>query len=417
MAPGCRPAVRGGAELVRAQRRKQLGWALCALSLVLIATGATLGYLNQTGNTEPVLRQLALYLTFAAFPVIGALVSSKEPRNALAWVFSAVGLSIGVAVVATEYAYLGLVRGETIPGATLAAWFDQWLWIPTGLAILTFGLLLFPTGTLPSPRWRWLAWATGAVLSVLAVGGMIEERLEGNGYSVPNPIGIFGIGDVERAFGGVIIVAMACAVLCLGSLVVRYRRSRGEERQQLKIVMFGAGVMVTGTLAADPDLFLVMLLTFLASICLAILKYRLYDIDLIINRTLVYACLTLFLGACYLGLIVVLQQAFTERVTNSPPAVAVSTLAVAALFRPARKRIQAAIDRHFNRRKYDAVQTIELFSARLREDIDLDSLCTHLMDVVEQTMEPARVSLWLRPDAGPREAARGRLAQPAATIP
>jgi hypothetical protein len=312
-------------------------------------------------------------------------------------------------VAGGEYAYYGLVLDSEVPGAAVGAWFEQWLWLPSVGLILTFGLLLFPNGRLPSRRWRWVAWVTGSLIALVTIGGMLEERLEGHGYSVDNPIGIPGLGDVEETFDPVLTGFLVCVLLCALSIVIRFRRSRGDERQQLKLVTFGTCFMVVMIVASDlldafvgdgfGWLFPVTLLVFLASIAAAMLKYRLYDIDLVINRTLVYGALTALLAATYLGLVVVLQG-LIPAAGESDLTIAGSTLAVAALFRPLRSRVQGFIDRRFYRRRYDAQRTLEQFTARLRDEIDLEALNRELVAVVSDTMQPAHASLWLRPHGG-----------------
>jgi hypothetical protein len=387
-------------------------WGLCGLAVVTMGAGVVLGEATGAPSDGTLLESILLFLAFLAFPVLGALVASRQPRNAIGWIFIAVGVGIGFLVSGAEYAYYGLVRGNEVPGAAVGAWLEQWLWLPSLGITLTFGLLLFPNGRLPSRRWRWVAWITGLLLATVTIGGMVEQRMQGHGYSIDNPIGIPGLGDVEETFSPVLLVLAGCIMLCATSIVVRFRRSRGDERQQLKLVTFGACFMVVMLLVGDlldailPSpvgwLFPMVLLVFLTSITVAMLKYRLYDIDLVINRTLVYGALTALLAATYLGLVVVLQG-LIPAAGDSDLTIAGSTLAVAALFRPLRSLVQGFIDRRFYRRKFDAQRTLESFSASLREDVDLDHLTADLLNVVRDTMQPAHASLWLRlPAAGPR---------------
>jgi hypothetical protein len=397
--------MRAGCPAVRA-------WGLCGLGVVMMGAGVVVDEATNAPSDEPFIEGVLLLLAFLAFPVLGALVASRQRRNAIGWIFIAIGLGIGFLVAGEEYAYYGLVRGHEVPGAAVGAWFEQWLWLPSLGLMLTFGLLLFPNGRLPSRRWRWLAWGTGLLLAVVTIAGMVEERLQGHGYSIENPIGIPGLGDVEATFGPALLVLAVCVLLCAGSIVMRFRRSRGEERQQLKLVAFGACFMVVMLLVGDlldallPSpvgwLFPVVLLLFLSSIGMAMLKYRLYDIDLVINRTLVYGALTALLALAYFVIVVALQNVIPGA-GDSDLTIAGSTLAVAALFRPLRSRVQGFIDRRFYRRKVDAQRTLESFSSRLREDVDLDHLSADLLTVVRDTMQPVHASLWLRlPAAGSR---------------
>ena len=380
-------------------------WALCGLGVVMMVAGAVIDEATNAPSDEPFIEGVLLLLAFLAFPVLGALVASRQPRNAIGWIFIAIGLGIGFLVAGEEYAYYGLVRGNEVPGAAVGAWLEQWLWLPSTGLMLTFGLLLFPNGHLPSRRWRWVARVTGSLIAFVTIAGMMEDRLQGHGYSIDNPVGIPGLGDVEETFGPALLVLAVCIVLCALSLAIRFRASRGDERQQLKLVAFGACFMVVMLFVGDvldallPSpvgwLFPVVLLVFLSTITMAMLKYRLYDIDLVINRTLVYGVLTALLAAAYLVLVVALQGAIPGA-GDSDLTIAGSTLAVAGLFRPLRARVQGFIDRRFYRRKFDAQRTMESFSSRLREDVDLEHLSADLLNVVRDTMQPVHVSLWLR---------------------
>jgi hypothetical protein len=265
-------------------------------------------------------------------------------------------------------------------------------------------VLLFPDGRLPSPRWRPLAWAAMACFALAAVCAMLYPALPALPGS-RNPTGLYGSAGqlVRTAFPVLSMLLVALPIVALGSLLVRFRRSRGVARQQLKWLAYGAAPLVlVGILPLPSQLRRweeaagnVLAWALPAAIAIAVLRYRLYDIDRLINRTLVYGTLTVVLGAGYAGGVLLLGQLLGQGRSNL--AVAGATLVVAALFQPARRRIQAVVDRRFNRRRYDAVKTIEAFSARLREEIDLDTLSAELLAVVDQTMEPTRASLWLRP--------------------
>jgi hypothetical protein len=309
--------------------------------------------------------------------------------------------------VAAEYAIYTLVtRPGSLPGATFAAWYASWSWYPATTLALVFTPLLFPTGRLLSPRWRPVAWLAGTATAAFTVLAALQANLGPVGDPlIANPIGVAGLENPEESTVGVALLGLITlsAVVAFVSLVIRFRRSQGEERQQLKWFTY-AGALVPLTwlgdflpapvdtiVSAAPIVFLP------AAAGIAILRYRLYDIDRFINRTLVYGLLTMLLGAVYLVGVFGLGQLLNPVSGESALAVAASTLAVAALFQPARRRIQQAVDRRFNRRKYNTAKTIEAFSARLREQVDLDALSTEVLAVVDQTMEPTRVSLWLRP--------------------
>ena len=299
------------------------------------------------------------------------------------------------------------------------AWMGLWYW-PVGLAPVGFVLLLFPDGRPPSRRWRPVAWCLGAALTGLFVslafapGPMVTAGYE----SLDNPLGIEGLElvlGVAGAISGVLLLAMLVA--SAASLIVRFRHAGPGERRQLEWVAYSGTLVILaasvslpleGVLGDDASLAklaqLASFTSFIAvpvSVAIAILKYRLYDIDVIINRTLVYGTLTAVLASVYVGGVVgvggLLRDVTGEETNNL--VVAASTLVVAALFRPARTGIQAFIDRRFYRRKYDAVRTLETFSARLRDEIDLDAMVGALVGVVGETMQPSHVSLWLRSPA------------------
>jgi hypothetical protein len=285
--------------------------------------------------------------------------------------------------------------------------------------------LLYPTGRLLSRRWRPVAWAVAA-WGLLGLAAMVlNPELADPGFW--NPVGGRGLGsqfatkaiEANVALGWLLVLlALVLAATALVSLVVRFRRARGAERQQLKWLAYGWGLsaaantLVPVSWAAGILPWLVNWAVAIA-IAIAILRYRLYDIDRLINRTLVYGLLTVVLGCGYGGVVLLLGQLFGG-VTSDPPSwvVAGATLAVAALFQPARRRIQQGVDRRFNRRKYDTAQTIEAFSTRLRDEIDLDTLSAEVLAVVDQTMQPTTASLWLRPSARPLASGRGQTAKP-----
>jgi MFS family permease len=326
--------------------------------------------------------------------------ATKVPRNS------------GQPRLAQEYAeYAYVTRPGSLPGAILAVWYSLWWWYPTIFLTLVFTLFFFPTGRLLSRRWRpafWLAaTATGAitVLAALSPGLDLDEE---HRVRVRNPIGIVGVEDIEKGPVGVAlsVLIVVSLVLALTSLVLRFRRSRGDERQQLKwftyagglllLVPLGVGELLPGNLSNTFFGLLIACLPVAAGI--GILRYRLYDIDRLINRTLVYGLLTVLSCSAASTPALVLGQLFGGLGAEPPTwAVAGATLAVAALFQPARRRIQAVVDRRFNRGKYHAATTIQAYSVRLRDQLDLDTLSTELLAVVDQTMEPTRVSLWLRP--------------------
>jgi hypothetical protein len=314
-----------------------------------------------------------------------------------------------------EYGVYALVTAPgALPAGVWAAWFGAWARGIGGFFMVLFLLLLFPTGRLPTPRWRVVVWAAvGYVALFTLVNWLSPVSQDFRLSSVRNPLGV----DLEimNLFGGVLYLSLPLLLLACGAaVIVRFRRARGDERQQIKWFAYAVVVMVflltlgfslglTQIVHVAPLVFAIPLTGLPVAAGIAILKYRLYEIDIIINRTLVYGTLTAMLVALYFGGVVVLQGVFVALTgERSTLAVVASTLLIAALFNPLRRRIQFFIDRRFYRSKYDAAKTLEAFSAKLRDETDLDALSDNLVGVVRETMQPAQVSLWLRPDTAPK---------------
>ena len=391
-------------------RSTRVAWSMLAVFAVGYLA-VPLSFANGNVQREPGF-YLALTVAFTAFMAVGAVIVAHRPGNALGWIFSAIGLLSSAGVLAMEYAeYAYLTRPGSLPGAALAAWFSWW-WLPILGLIFVFTPLLFPTGRLPSPHWRPVAVTGALAITAVAVLGAVQPtlKLQNEEVYLPNPVGLAGAPDPEDgALGAVLLgVLAACMVASVVSVVLRFRRSSGVERQQLKWFTYAAALMLVANLVtftflpegvASDVLFGLSIAFVPIAAGVAILRHRLYDIDRLINRTLVYATLTAVLGTVYAGAVLVLG--LFGGVGGELPswAVAGATLAVAALFQPARRRIQAVVDRRFNRRRYDAARTVEAFSARLRDQIELDTLSAELLAGVEQTLEPTTVSLWLRPSA------------------
>ena len=396
-----------------------VAWSMLAIFIVSVAFATILAVADDSFQQDPASFTLFV-LGFGAFMVVGALVVAHRPRNPIGWIFSAIALLAFTGGVAGEYATYALVtRPGSLPGATLAAWYTSWPWYPTLALALVFTPLLFPTGRLLSPRWRPVAWLAGVATAVFTVLAALQAELDlGSDQMIANLIGIAGVENPEQSTVGMALLDLVIlsGVVAFVSLVIRFRRSRGEERQQLKWFTYAAALVPLALLGdALPAplgniVFTVPIVFLPVAAGIAILRYRLYDIDRLINRTLVYGSLTAILGLGYAGAVLVLGQVFGG-VGGSPPSWAVAgvTLAVAALFRPVRRRIQMVMDRRFNRRKYDAVRTVEAFSARLRDQVDLDTLTAELLTVADQTMQPTTASLWLRPAARAPQSGHGRL--------
>jgi hypothetical protein len=342
-----------------------------------------------------------------AFASVGALVSARVPGNAIGPIFCLMGVILGLGELLFQYADLALFISGTLPGGATAAWLQNF-GVPSCFGLLGVAVLLFPDGRPPSRGWRWvLALAvTGIVLNAFGYAfrpGPLDEPFE----HVENPLGIpgtFGLMDALTGFGWMFMGA-SVGLAALAS-ARRFRRARGVERAQLKWLALAAAftgvaivadvvsyfVDVSGVNEVRSAVLGLGFTVFPLAAGAAILRHRLYDIDVVINRALVYGALTATLAATYLGLVLLVGLA----VGRSGFAVAVSTLAVAALFRPARASIQRAVDRRFYRRRYDAAQTLEAFGVRLRDELDLEALGTDLRGVVRDTVQPAHVSLWLR---------------------
>ena len=389
------------------KRWSWVAWSMLAVFVVSLVAGLILAVANGTLRQDAG-NQVLLLVGFSAFMVVGALIVAHRPGNAIGWLFSAIALLAFTGQLASEYAtYAYATRPGSLPGATLAAWYGSWPWWLVVALTLVFTPLLFPTGRLLSPRWRPVAWLAGVTTAVLtALTSLRTELGTVEDQVVANPIGVAAVGNPEKSpmIPVLIVLLGVLATAAVGSLVLRFRRSRGEERQQLKWFTYASALLPLAGLddflpAPVGDLLFGVPIVFLpVAAGIAILRHRLYDIDRLINRTLVYGSLTAILGLVYTGVVLILGQVFGG-VTEDPPswAVAGATLAVAALFQPARRRIQEVVDRRFNRRKYDAAETIDTFGARLRDQVDLDTLSTELLAVVDQTMQPTRVVLWLRP--------------------
>jgi len=401
-----------GRSSVRVHAR--LAWFICTLSVALMASAVVFRFLARSAEAPLDLGTWQVAAGYAAaglvVPALGALISSRRPENPIGWIFCAIGLATGLEYAAEGYAVYALFGdGSAAPGGVWAAWAADWVWT-FSIGLLPFVFLLFPNGRLPSRRWRPVAFFAAALYVALPVGYALLPGSLGSFPSIENPMGYGGAEDeilpgVNQAL--VWIALVLTVLLSVVSLMLRFRRAVGVERQQIKWVAYTAVLLITYALVdlffqdvitpVAPVLDAVFVGSFYAAIAVAILKHRLYDIDVIINRTLVYGILTATLALVYFGSVVLLQRAFVLLTgETSQLTVVASTLAIAALFNPLRWRVQAFVDRRFYRRKYDARKTLEEFSARLRDETDLGALNDELVEVVRDTVQPAHVSLWLR---------------------
>ena len=390
-----------------------LAWALWALTLLSLATAAGLDrLLGQAGRSDRAsltAGHLPSIMAAVIAATVGAVVAARRPRHPAGSLLLTMGLSLTLSSAGSGYKWYGLVaRPGSLPAAGYLAGLADGLNI-VYIACAGFVLLLTPTGSLPSPRWRWWARlaAAAAVVVFVLVSVVTPRPLYPEYPDVGSPIGVQALEDPPLALvvplaGVVVLVAL---VVGAGSLVGRFRRARGIERQQLRWLAWGAVLAAMVLVAAitelalddDTPLFQAAIGACLVSLTLAtgaaILRYRLYDIDRILSRTLAYGLLTVLLGLCYAGVVLGLGRLLPE---SSSLVVAAATLAVAAIFQPVRRRVQALVDRRFNRRRHDAARTIAAFSTRLRDQVDLDALHGELLAVVDQTMQPTQASLWLR---------------------
>jgi hypothetical protein len=390
-----------------------LAWGLAALAVLALVPGVRLSLLVQAGGqpdpqgtAATVAAYAAVLLALVSSATVGAVLASRRPGHPVGWLLLGVGLAVALGILVEAYAKYGLVvRPGSVPGARWLAGFAVVSFTVVWLSCAGFVLLLTPTGSLPSPRWRWWARLAAVAPAVVAVTSVVQpDPLAPDWYG--NPLAVPALYRLLAVPGvAAVVVVLASVLVGASSLVLRFRRARGVERLQLRwlalAAVLAAGLLlvglVAGYLALDP-----VVLTCL-SLCVAllplatgaaILRYRLYDLDRIISRTVAYGLLTVLLGSAYALVVLGLGRLLPD---SSSLAVAAATLAVAAAFQPLRRRVQAVVDRRFNRRRHDAAQTIAAFSARLRDQVDLQTLHGELLAVVDQTMQPTRASLWLRP--------------------
>ena len=391
---------------VTARNATRLAVAMGAVALVLFVAGQVLTTPvadRENGGSWIVTAEFLAILV--ASSGMGALIVAHQPRNAVGWILVAAGFATGLTSFSHGYAEQAIAAsgGPDLLGRSAALYGDL-SWMPLVIPYLTFLLLLFPNGRLLSRRWRIVAWCAGLGFTISLAGAVLTPGHLSDYPTIRNPYGVKGLGDPLQGLGALLL--LVAVIGSPWSLVLRFRRAEREERQQIKwLALAGATAAVTLLLAlplydvSEAAANIAILLSVLAlpvATGIAVLRYRLYDIDVVINRALVYTALTAILAATYLGSVLLLQLALESLTAGSNLAVAASTLAVAALFRPARARIQQTVDHRFFRRKYDAARTLEAFSARLRDEVSLDALSVELRDVVAETVQPAHVSLWLR---------------------
>jgi hypothetical protein len=407
-----------------------LAWSLAALSVVMFVGSVVLWVLAHSIHVP---RSLDADLTtgsllgqalFLVFPLVGALIASRRPQNPIGWLCLVDGLLWTTTNMLDYHSVYVMASPSSVPFPVVLAGVNHWLWVPTVGLLGTYVFLLFPDGRLPSRRWRPLAWLSGVVIASGSLGLMLSPGPLDMPRGIRNPFGLEAAPWVAVAAYAILPLLPLCMLASALSLVMRYRRSRGDVRQQIKWIAFAASLVALTYLIAIVALFihpseiwfaaglplwldlieyaaLLSITSVPITIGFAVLKYRLYDIDLIINRTLVYGSLTAILAGVYFGGVTATQALFRDLAGQQELpqlVVVVSTLLIAALFTPLRRRIQSFIDRRFYRAKYDARKILEAFSVRLRDETDLEALNEDLVEVVRETMQPAHVSLWLRPE-------------------
>jgi hypothetical protein len=397
-------------------------WALGVLWAVLLALTFlffALNLLHPGVKVDPFWIQTTV--VSVSYPALGLLLASRRPEHPIGWLFCAAGLVVGLEQFCGEYAiYALLAHPGSLPGGQAAAWVYAWVYVPF-TAFCAFLVLLFPDGRLPSRRWLPFAWLVGIATVAFATVSALWPGPTCDVCAIEKPLGIEtleGVSALDYALMETLFYLLGLPVMA--SLYLRFRRASSVERQQIKWFAYAATVVVLGGICRSflghivhsatgawwawwigQDILTVGFAGTAIAMSIAILKYRLYEIDILINRTLVYGSLTFFLAAVYFGGVATVEAIFrvlTGQEEQPQLAIVVSTLVIAALFNPLRQRIQSFIDRRFYRSKYDARKTLEAFSAKLRNDSDLDALSDDLVGVVRETMQPAHVSLWLRPD-------------------
>ena len=398
-----------------------LAWSLYGLVICLSLVWSGAGLLNQEGSRNALYfvgEALISLVAPVVFAIVAALIVSRQPRNTIGWLLMVpVGLYMVGGPIENYIGHLTPSSPKSTVPLLLMLWFNSWNWLLLIFPLL-FIPLLFPSGRPPTPRWRWVSVAAIAWAALFVLLATLSRQFTMNttpDIAFDNPIGVLGTGTVERLVGVWIVGLVALVVTCAVALFVRYRRVNNTEREQIKWLLYACALFLVvfvggfvsglgGTASLGGYIwgifFGLSVVALPAAIGIAILRYRLYDIDVLINRTLVYGALTVMLALVYFGGVTLLQgvlRALTGQ--ESTLAVVASTLAIACLFAPLRHRVQGFVDRRFYRRKYDAAKTLAAFNARLRDETDLNALSADLVGVATSTMQPEHVSLWLRPEA------------------
>jgi hypothetical protein len=382
----------------------RLAWSIAGIGVVLAISGVLVAALGGAQLHEDFAPFVVASAVLVVSSAVGGIVASKQPQNPIGWVLCAFGAVWGATTLASGYAEVAPDEASSGAGQ-MAAWLSNWAWV-FFFALAVSVLLLFPDGRLPSPRWKAAAWCGALGIVALTAGAALQPGDLEDYPGVTNPVGLSG-GVAEGLLVAGMLTTAAALAAGVAAVVVRYLHADGVARQQIKwltvaAVFAVAGVALGGVLLGlgrddiGNTVILLGILCIPLAIGVAILRYRLYEIDRVISKTLVYAGLTVLLGAAYAGLVVAGQEVFSSVAGGGDLVIAVSTLVVTALFLPLRSRLQRVVDRRFYRRRYDAQRTLESFGVRLREHVDLETLSVDLRGVVAETVQPAHLSLWLR---------------------
>ena len=341
------------------------------------------------------------------FCLVGALLTRRRPGHPVGWIFAAAGMLAAVDFASFEYALAAVVGHRDLPAGDYVGWLQLWIWVPFVALITVYLPLLFPDGRLPGPRWRPVSWAAAGCGVIAASALAITPGVVVNLRALRNPFGVHPAAVSNTAIAVGLAGLIGCVVVAVWSLLVRARRGTSVERQQIKWLAY-AGCLVAATLVPSTILSLstgtaariaegalmIAIVTVPVAVAVAVLKYRLYEIDRIISRTLAYVVVTGLMAGVYAGLVLLATRVLG---VTTPPAVAAATLAAAAFFNPLRHRVQRVVDRRFNRARYDADKTVAAFASRLQDAVDLDAVQADLFGVVQHALEPARISVWIRP--------------------
>jgi hypothetical protein len=343
------------------------------------------------------------------FGSVGALLTWRRPGHPVGWIFAAAGLAAAAQFATFEYALAAIVGHRGLPAGQYVGWVQLWIWVPLIALITIYLFLLFPGGRLPGNSWRRVGWLAGGFVVLEVAGDALTRGTVASLPVVRNPFGVSPGWVPLTAIGSGLVGLLGCAVLAAWSLFSRSRHGSSLERLQIKWLAY-SGCLVALTLVASTIVseilplsagiagrvteggLMIAVLAIPVAVAVAVLKYRLYDIDRIISRTLAYAIVTGLLVGVYAGLVLLATRVLSF---HAPVAVAAATLAAAALFNPLRRVVQNAVDRRFNRARYDADQTVSAFAARLKDAVDLDSIRDDLASVVHQALEPAHISVWV----------------------